>query len=350
MSHRLRGALVAVVVALSMRATQVADAADPIVAPAPALWGGLVPGAYGVGYARLESTEGVVHAWYPATGTAPPMRFGDYLDGDAERFAAQLAGAHVEKGTIDGLLASPLFGVRSAPPVGRTFPLIVVAQGNGEDVADQVVMCEYLATTPDPQDVVGALAEAQRGDMVRAIGMAGAMLRADTNRIGVVGHSFGARSALLLAMRDPRIRAIVSLDGGIGTATARDAFERAATRARPHQRAASRALHELRVRVGGVPGARRADAGYAGHGWRGSGGGGAHRKLPARPPPLSRPGGAVLRDQVRDASKIPWIDVSSTRWNSAADCFALNPSESAREKLAITPWLRARRAFASARL
>jgi dienelactone hydrolase len=49
----------------------------------------------------------------------------------------------------------------------------------------------------------------------------------DTSRIGVIGHSFGARAALLLAMKDSTIQAVVSLDGGIGTATAREAFRQA---------------------------------------------------------------------------------------------------------------------------
>ena len=41
----------------------------------------------------------------------------------------------------------------------------------------------------------------------------------------MVGHSFGPRGALLLAMRDSRVGALVSLDGGIGTATGLPALE-----------------------------------------------------------------------------------------------------------------------------
>ncbi|WNG34833.1 hypothetical protein F0U61_15120 [Archangium violaceum] len=37
-----------------------------------------------------------------------------------------------------------------------------------------------------------------------------------SGKYGLVAHSFGARSALLLAMRDPDDAALVSLDGGIG--------------------------------------------------------------------------------------------------------------------------------------
>jgi pimeloyl-ACP methyl ester carboxylesterase len=42
-----------------------------------------------------------------------------------------------------------------------------------------------------------------------------------------VGHSFGARGALLYDMRERRVAALVSLDGGIGTATGRAGFEAA---------------------------------------------------------------------------------------------------------------------------
>ena len=52
--------------------------------------------------------------------------------------------------------------------------------------------------------------------------------RAELDREGmaVVGHSFGARAALLLAMSEPSVRAVVSLDGGIGAKTGRGQLER----------------------------------------------------------------------------------------------------------------------------
>jgi pimeloyl-ACP methyl ester carboxylesterase len=55
------------------------------------------------------------------------------------------------------------------------------------------------------------------------------MQRSDVagDRIGLLAHSFGARAALLYEMREPRVAALVSLDGGIGTATGRTAFETA---------------------------------------------------------------------------------------------------------------------------
>ena len=54
--------------------------------------------------------------------------------------------------------------------------------------------------------------------------------------------------------------------------------------------------------------------------------------------------------QVLEASKMLWVEASSAAVYSSADCWADRPSVKAREKLAITPGLRARRALASSRL
>lgn len=209
---------------------------------APALWGGLIPGAYRVGYERLDVATGVVHAWYPATVAGPPLALRDYLGEGAARLTASLTAAGVAAAATEGLLASPLYASSGARRIDRVFPIVVVAQGNGEDVVDQVVLCEYLAsqgfvvaTTPSPmlrtpltsEDQVGPFAETQATEMAAAIAAVATAMRGDKKRVGLVGHSFGARSALLLAMRDRRVRALVSLDGGIGTATATEAYRRA---------------------------------------------------------------------------------------------------------------------------
>jgi len=49
----------------------------------------------------------------------------------------------------------------------------------------------------------------------------------DASRVAVVGHSFGARAALLVAMKLPAVFALVSLDGGIGTATGIESLRKA---------------------------------------------------------------------------------------------------------------------------
>lgn len=210
------------------------EAGTPV-AHAPALWDGMAPGADPVGYRRLETAGGVVHVWYPATAADTFLCVEDYLGAESGALSTFLAGTGISAVTIDSLLDSRLFAGSAGTPITRLSPLVLVAQGNGEDVFDQVVLCEYLAsrgfvvaTTPSPmretplerEDQVGELAERQASDLAAAADAVSQIVPVDTGRIGLVGHSFGARAALLLAMRDPRVRAVVSLDGGIGTATA----------------------------------------------------------------------------------------------------------------------------------
>lgn len=127
-----------------------------------------------------------------------------------------------------------MFATREGAPARTAFPLVLVAQGNGQDAADQAVLAEYIAShgyivasVPSPmirqpmtdQSQIGSFAEAQADALEAAMARIPRMLAIRKGRIGVIGHSFGARPALLLAMRRPSIRALVSLDGGIGTAT-----------------------------------------------------------------------------------------------------------------------------------
>ncbi len=75
-----------------------------------------------------------------------------------------------------------------------------------------------LASPMTSEDEVAQFADRQASELQDALGLLGTWPSADLNRAGAVGYSFGARAALLLAMRDPRVKAVVSLDGGIGTA------------------------------------------------------------------------------------------------------------------------------------
>lgn len=208
----------------------------------PALWAGLAPGPFRVGYQRLDNAGRAIHVWYPTLASGSRIRFGDYLGNTSHQLASFLSETGVSASTIDSFFASPLYAVAAPPPMDSAFPLILIAQGNGQDVADQVVLCEYLAsqgfviaTTPSPmlrtplerEDQVGAFAELQASELAAGIATVSALLPVDTQHLGVVGHSFGARAALLLAMQDRRVRAIISLDGGIGTTTAIEPLQQA---------------------------------------------------------------------------------------------------------------------------
>jgi dienelactone hydrolase len=54
-------------------------------------------------------------------------------------------------------------------------------------------------------------------DGQRALDLLAARPDVDPTRIGCIGHSLGAKEALYLAAFDPRVRAVVSSEGGIGT-------------------------------------------------------------------------------------------------------------------------------------
>jgi dienelactone hydrolase len=78
------------------------------------------------------------------------------------------------------------------------------------------------------EEDVGSYAQRQAEQLHRAALLLDELGVADVSRSAAVGHSFGARAALLLAMEERKIKALVSLDGGIGTAQAIESFRRAA--------------------------------------------------------------------------------------------------------------------------
>lgn len=197
-----------------------------------------------------------VSVFYPAAaGAAPRMTYGDYVAVaasemtlaplDAPSREAALAGYSAFLGrqgigieAATGWLATPMAAVRDAAPATGRFPLIAIAAGNGGAVADQALLAEYLAshgylvaTCPSPLRL-GAVMESDRDvlpvareqarDLAFAIAQARTLGMADRERLGVVGYSFGARAALLLAPSTRGLRALVSLDGGIGSRSARD--------------------------------------------------------------------------------------------------------------------------------
>jgi dienelactone hydrolase len=181
-----------------------------------------------------------VSVWYPAGDGGAAMTLRDYYDEPAaSSYAGFLAGAGFRASDIDAMFGAAMAARRNAPRLDGPFPVILIAQGNAQAAADQAVLAEYLAshgyvvaTTPSPmiampmtrEDEVGPFAERQAVDLLDALTLLATWPSANLSRVGVVGHSFGARAALLVAMRDARVRALVSLDGGIGTATASASF------------------------------------------------------------------------------------------------------------------------------
>ena len=202
-----------------------------------------------------------ISVWYPAAGSGGSrMSYRDYValtasELNAERmprsedvkkaveaFRSFLASARVSAADTERILATPMEAVRDAAPVKGSFPLVLISQGDGQSAHDQAFLGESLArhgfvaaTVPSASRISGpmkseeeiaAKAEEQAGDLAYAALQV--KTRADLEREGfaVVGHSFGARAALLLAMSDSSVRALVSLDGGVGAKTGRGRLER----------------------------------------------------------------------------------------------------------------------------
>lgn len=173
------------------------------------LLGPVKPGIHPVGY-RVMDVPGAkplqVSVWYVAGDDGQPMRFRD-LTADA------LAQSYLD---------TPMHARRDASPVRMRFPLIFIVQGNGQSAGDQAVLAEILAshgyevaTIPSVAvksvEEMRAKVEEQAADVERAIDF----LKHD--RVLLLGHSFGARAALLVAQHR-KVSGLISLDGGIGTA------------------------------------------------------------------------------------------------------------------------------------
>jgi dienelactone hydrolase len=237
---------------------------------AQAAVGGLPPGEWPVGFMRFTAADSTralesgqprlvdVGVWYPARRTSlarltyreyflytPPHRTaspgGDAVRREFDELIALLESREAPDSVIQNWMRAPMLATVEAPPSGGRFPLVLLAQGNAQTVHDQAPLAEYLAshgyvvaTMPSPMRIAGPLTDerevgARAEEQALDLGFLRRVLadRRDVldQRVGVVAHSFGARAALLLAMLDSQVAAVVSLDGGIGTASGRTSLE-----------------------------------------------------------------------------------------------------------------------------
>ncbi|QSQ27852.1 dienelactone hydrolase family protein [Pyxidicoccus parkwayensis] len=260
----LRSSLLALALLAGCGTNRPAPSRPPLVAPAPArtapaLWGPLAPGNHDVGLRVMAVPPGKDAAdsrplqltvWYPARGVASTSRlhYRDYVgltgseqqpesseDADVSRAAVTryqklVTDMGLPTTAVSAWLNADVLAARGAAPAPGRFPLVLVAQGRFHSAHHQAVLAEYLAshgyivaTTPFPahlappsenEDVL-AIARGQARDIARALDAIKADTHVDASRIALVGHSFGARSALLFAREHPETSALVSLDGGI---------------------------------------------------------------------------------------------------------------------------------------
>ena len=224
----------------------------PLFAESPELWGDLSEGRHGVGFRLLQEMDPSrsfqgrarpirIYLWYPtgkSIGSA--MSFRDYADLAALDFGTDqririgdepidpslpFITGFSEQG-LARLMSKKLMAVGDAQPGLGRFPLIVFGQGlDFESPLTHVVMCEYLAshgfvvvTSPllgvhSRLSGVGVLdVEAHVRDMEFALGRARSLPFVDGAGLGLAGFDLGGISALLLAMRNPDVRALVTID------------------------------------------------------------------------------------------------------------------------------------------
>jgi dienelactone hydrolase len=267
MRHRLLVALAVLGAAVSCarapRTTSVA-LGPPFVAPQ--VWGALEPDGYAVRLdtlmRRAPEREGWAPAgrpvqitiWSPATARGTPLTYRDYVgltanqasldpatDDASAAAVASLRRFVVSTGSsgesVEEWMNMPVAASWNAPRAGGRYPLIVIAQGNYHSAYNQAVLGEYLAshgyvvaTSPSPlvleetPDSTSLLTRARRqaADIEYIVDVMRSRAGVDPQRIAVVAHSFGARSAFVAAADGVPFRAFVSLDGGIANKLGND--------------------------------------------------------------------------------------------------------------------------------
>jgi hypothetical protein len=165
--------------------------------------------------------------WYPAKKTIlPPMRIKNYVQTD--HLPVQLSkGLPSEE--LNELLERPTKAVKEADFAEGTFPLLILGQGlYYESPFSHVALCEFLAshgyivaTCPllgtqyrlvnlNVQDL-----ETEVRDLEFIVGIVRNLFQDRMGELGVIGYDLGGMAGLILSMRNPGVKAFLSLDAGI---------------------------------------------------------------------------------------------------------------------------------------
>jgi len=215
------------------------------------IWGALAAGPFTPGFKLIETSDASrsfpvpdgpgatarpmrIYVWYPAPATtAARMTFDDYVVLAIGDFRPAALPVPLAKGlapsALRDLRASAVAAVRDAPAAPGKHPVLVFGQGLFfESPVANFLVCEYLAShgyivaacplrgtfsrlvNLSVEDV-----ETEVRDMEFAAAEAGRMPGADPGRTGVIGFDLGGMAGLLMAMRDLRVGAFLSLDSGI---------------------------------------------------------------------------------------------------------------------------------------
>lgn len=129
---------------------------------------------------------------------------------------------------LSGCRDRPLTAQKDASAAGGPWPLIIYAPSFSAPAWENAELCEYIASfgfvvlaCPSLGDrsrvmtLDRAGAEAQARDISFLIGFGETLPNVTAGRTAVIGYSWGGLANVLSAAADPRIQALVSLDGSI---------------------------------------------------------------------------------------------------------------------------------------
>lgn len=122
----------------------------------------------------------------------------------------------------------PLWAVRDAPLATGHFPVVIYAPSDSSVAWENADLCEYLAShgyvvlaspsmgasTRDMTDDLPGI-DTQARDISFLISYAKTLPDADLSKVAVAAWSWGGISSLFAAARDPRIDALVAMDGSM---------------------------------------------------------------------------------------------------------------------------------------
>ena len=169
--------------------------------------------------------------WYPSLrSTGKPMTVGDYTQlADTE---IDFDAPHPEQNRWRSLLKTssevPLWAVRDAMSAKGHYPVLIYAPSDSSVSWENADLCEYLAShgyvilagpsmglsTRDMTDDLAGV-NAQARDISFLITYAKTLPYTDLSEVAVLSLSWGGASSLFAAARDPRIDALVSMDGSM---------------------------------------------------------------------------------------------------------------------------------------
>jgi dienelactone hydrolase len=169
--------------------------------------------------------------WYPSLkSTGELMTVGDYTQlSDTEiHFDAPDEKGNRWRSLLKASFDIPLRAVREAKPAKGSYPVLIYAPSDSSVSWENADLCEYLAShgyvvlaspsiggsTHEMTDDLDGI-NAQARDISFLITYAKSLPDTDLSEVAVVSWSWGGISSLAAAARDPRIDALVEMDGSM---------------------------------------------------------------------------------------------------------------------------------------